>query len=136
MVKVSSEVLAAEPLIKRVSSAASGAVAVFVGAAREFSEGRRVVFLQYEAYQEMAERKMGEIVAEIKQKWTVNDVAMVHRVGVLQIGESSIVIAVSAAHRRDALAACQYAIERVKEIVPIWKKEVFEDGSRWVGWTG
>ena len=136
MVKLTSEVLAAEPLIKRVSSAASGAVAVFVGVAREFSEGRRVVFLQYEAYQEMAERKMGEIVAEIKQKWTVNDVAMVHRVGVLQIGESSIVIAVSAAHRRDALAACQYAIERVKEIVPIWKKEVFEDGSRWVGWTG
>lgn len=136
MVKVTSEVLAAEPLIKRVSSAASGAVAVFVGVAREFSEGRRVVFLQYEAYQEMAERKMGEIVAEIKQKWTVNDVAMLHRVGVLQIGETSIVIAVSAAHRRDALAACQYAIERVKEIVPIWKKEVFEDGSRWVGWTG
>ncbi|MEE8448537.1 MAG: molybdenum cofactor biosynthesis protein MoaE [Thermodesulfobacteriota bacterium] len=136
MVKVTSEVLAAEPLIKRVSSAASGAVAVFVGVAREFSEGRRVVFLQYEAYREMAERKMEEIVAEIKQKWTVNDVAMVHRVGVLQIGESSIVIAVSAAHRRDALAACQYAIERVKEIVPIWKKEVFEDGSRWVGWTG
>jgi molybdopterin synthase catalytic subunit len=136
MVEVTSEILAAEPLIKKVCSPAVGAVAVFVGVAREFSQGKKVVFLQYEAYQEMAEKKMEEIVTEIKEKWKVNDVAMVHRVGVLQIGESSIVIAVSAAHRQDALAACQHAIERVKEVVPIWKKEVFEDGSRWVGWMG
>ena len=78
--------------------------------------------------------QMEEIVAEVKERFGVDKVAMAHRVGTIKISEASIVIAVSAPHRKEALAACQFAIDRVKEIAPIWKKELFEDGSRWVGW--
>ena len=134
MVKFTYDVITAEPLIAQVSRNTSGAVAVFVGIAREFTEGRRVIHLEYEAYPEMALKKMEEIEAEVRKRWEVDDVAMVHRLGSLKIGEASIIIAVSAPHRQAALAACKYAIDKLKEVVPIWKKEVFEEGkSRWVG---
>jgi molybdopterin synthase catalytic subunit len=117
-----------------VRTDADGAVIVFHGVARRFSRGRDVVHLEYEAYPEMAEKVMAQIGDEMKQRWRVSGVAMVHRTGVLEIGQASVAIAVAAPHRGEAFAAAQYAIDRLKEIVPIWKKEVWSDGSQWIGW--
>ena len=135
MYKVTSEPLALDPLATAVGRNTAGAVATFLGIVREFSRGRQVVHLEYEAYPEMAEATMRQIGQEIRARWPVDDIAIVHRVGVLRIGEASVAIAVSAPHRHAALEACAYAIERVKEIVPIWKKEVWSDGSQWIGST-
>jgi molybdopterin synthase catalytic subunit len=117
-----------------VRTDADGAVLVFRGVARKFSRGREVVHLEYEAYPEMAEKIMAEIGHEIRTRFPVSGVAIVHRTGVLEIGQASVVIAVSAPHRGEAFAASQYAIDRLKQIVPIWKKEVWSDGSQWIGW--
>ena len=121
-------------LDEMVRTDADGAVIVFRGVARRYSRGREVVHLEYEAYPEMAEKVMAQIGDEMTTKWPVSKVAMVHRTGVLRIGEASVAIAVSAPHRGEAFAACQYAIDRLKQIVPIWKKEVWSDGSQWIGW--
>jgi molybdopterin synthase catalytic subunit len=117
-----------------VRTDADGAVIVFRGVARRFSRGRDVVHLEYEAYPEMAEKVMAQIGDEVKTRWPITEVAMVHRTGVLEIGQASVAIAVSAPHRGEAFAAAQYAIDRLKQIVPIWKKEVWSDGSQWIGW--
>src|SRR5919205_550470 len=111
-----------------------GAVIVFRGAPRRFSRGRDVVHLEYEAYPEMAEKVMAQIGDEMKARWPISGVAIVHRTGVLEIGQASVVIAVAAPHRGEAFAAAEYAITRLKQIVPIWKKEVWSDGSQWIGW--
>ena len=121
-------------LENEVRTDADGAVIVFRGVARRQSRGRDVVHLEYEAYPEMAEKVMAQIAGEIKTRWPVTAVAMVHRTGVLEIGQASVVIAVSAPHRGEAFEAAQYAIDRLKQIVPIWKKEVWSDGSQWIGW--
>lgn len=121
-------------LENEVRTDADGAVIVFRGVARRHSRGRDVVHLEYEAYPEMAEKVMAQIAGEIKTRWPVTAVAMVHRTGVLEIGQASVVIAVSAPHRGEAFEAAQYAIDRLKQIVPIWKKEVWSDGSQWIGW--
>lgn len=120
-------------LVRRDSS---GAVAAFGGVVRATSQGRNVLHLEYEAYGPMAEGKMAQIGREIGAKWPVDAVAILHRVGLLNVGEMSVAIAVAAPHRREALEACAYAIDRLKEIVPIWKKEVFEGGEVWVGHHG
>ena len=125
--------LSVEAAVAAVTKSTCGAVATFLGVVREFSRGRQVSYLEYEAYPEMAVAKMRQIEEEIRQKWEIERVAIQHRVGRLGIGEASVVIAVSAPHRRQALEACAYAIERLKQIVPIWKKEVAPDGSYWVG---
>ncbi|HEY0581232.1 MAG TPA: molybdenum cofactor biosynthesis protein MoaE [Chloroflexota bacterium] len=117
-----------------VRTEADGAVIVFRGVARRFSRGRDVVHLEYEAYPEMAEKVMAQIGEEMKARWPITGVAIVHRTGVLEIGQASVAIAVSAPHRGEAFQATQYAIDRLKEIVPIWKKEVWSDGSQWIGW--
>lgn len=132
MFEVIDKPLSVDPLIKAISRPTCGAVALFVGVVREPSRGRNVLYLEYEAYQEMAEAKLREIGEEIKKKWTVEEVAIVHRVGHLEVGEASVIVAVSAPHRKEALEACAYGIERVKEIVPIWKKEVWEGGEEWI----
>ncbi len=119
-----------------VRSDADGAVCVFLGVARKFSRGREVVHLEYEAYPEMAEKKMAEIGDELRVKFGAERVAILHRTGVLGIGEASVGIGVATPHRKEAFVACQYAIDRLKEIVPIWKKEVWSDGSHWIGWEG
>ena len=121
-------------LENQVRTDADGAVIVFRGVARRQSRGREVVHLEYEAYPEMAEKVMAQIADEIKGRWPVSGVAIVHRTGVLEIGQASVVIAISAPHRGEAFLAAQYAIDRLKEIVPIWKKEVWSDGSQWIGW--
>ena len=117
-----------------VRTDADGAVIVFRGVARRYSRGRDVVHLEYEAYPEMAEKVMAEIGDEMKTRWPITEVAIVHRTGVLEIGQASVVIAVSAPHRGEAFEAAEYAIDRLKHIVPIWKKEVWSDGSQWIGW--
>ncbi len=110
-----------------------GAVVTFVGVVRNENRGKAVLYLEYEAYPQMAEAKMREIGDEIAGRWGLHHVAMVHRVGRIEIGEASIVIAVGAAHRAVAFEACQYAIDRIKETVPVWKKEVYADGEVWLG---
>jgi molybdopterin synthase catalytic subunit len=111
-----------------------GAVATFVGTTRiDESSGARVEYLEYEAYRPMANRKLEEIGAEIKDRWEVHHVSIVHRLGRVDPGEPSVVIVVAAPRRGPAFEASQYAIERIKEIVPIWKREVWSDGYVWVG---
>jgi molybdopterin synthase catalytic subunit len=110
-----------------------GAAVTFVGNVRRENEGREVDYLEYEAYPGMAEAKMAEIGQEIAQRWGLDRVAIAHRLGRCEVGEASIVIAVASPHRREAFEACHYAIDRVKEIVPIWKREVWRDGAVWIG---
>lgn len=121
-------------LTAEVLTDADGAICTFQGVARRYSRGREVVHLEYEAYPEMAERKLAEIGDELRVKFGVERVAIHHRIGVLAIGEASVVIAVASPHRKEAFAACQYAIDRIKQTVPIWKKEVWSDGQQWIGW--
>jgi molybdopterin synthase catalytic subunit len=116
-----------------VSDPGTGATVAFVGTTRDHNDGRRVLRLEYEAYPEMAVAEMRKIGDGAKAQWPVAAVAIVHRVGVVPIGEASVVIAVSAAHRRAAFEACHFAIDRLKEVVPIWKKEHFEGGEVWIG---
>ena len=110
-----------------------GAAVTFVGNVRRENEGREVDYLEYEAYPGMAEAKMAQIGDEIRARWGLERVAMVHRLGRCEVGEASIVIAIASPHRREAFEACHYAIDRVKEIVPIWKREVWTDGAVWIG---
>ncbi len=122
-----------ELLIAQLSQPGNGAVVVFSGIVRDNTGGRKTRFLEYEAYVPMALRKMYEIGRALKQKWDIDRVGMVHRLGRLEIGEASIVIVVTSSHRKAAFAACQYAIDTLKSIVPIWKKEYYDDGEVWVG---
>jgi molybdopterin synthase catalytic subunit len=126
----------AAELASLVRSDADGAICVFLGVARKYSRGREVVHLEYEAYPEMAEKKMAEVGQEIREKFGAERVAIFHRTGVLEIGEASVAVAVATPHRGEAFAACQYAIDRLKQTVPIWKKEVWADGQQWIGWDG
>jgi molybdopterin synthase catalytic subunit/molybdopterin converting factor small subunit len=110
----------------------SGAVVVFDGVARNNTKGRRTLYLEYEGYEPMALRTMEQIGLEIRERWSINRIGIVHRLGRTEITESSVVIVVTSAHRKIAFEACHYAIDRLKKIVPIWKKEYFEDGAVWV----
>ena len=121
-----------EPLVQHVRKNSHGAVVTFLGVVRDFSRGRHVLYLEYEAYREMAIRKMRQIADEVREKWAIDDIAILHRVGHLEVGERSVAIAVAAPHRKVAFEACEYAIDRLKEIVPIWKKEVWEGGEAWI----
>ena len=116
-----------------VESPAAGAVALFVGTVRDHARGHGVLRLEYEAYAPAAEKMLARIGDEIAERWSVDKVAISHRTGVLDIGEASVVIGVSSAHRAEAFDACRYAIERIKEIVPIWKKEFYAGGESWIG---
>jgi molybdopterin synthase catalytic subunit/molybdopterin converting factor small subunit len=120
-------------VIREVSDPRAGGIATFIGTTRVSSRGRTVHYLDYEAYGGMAEKVMAEIADELKQKHDLCEVAITHRVGRVDIGELSVVIAVSAPHRAAALAACQEAIDTLKQTVPLWKKEVYEGGEEWIG---
>ena len=133
MFKVTREPLSVQDIHNLVKRRTDGAVVTFDGIVRDNFNGRAVRYLEYEAYAEMAERQMAEIGAEVRRKFLIGEVAIVHRLGRLEIGESSIVIAVAAPHRQAAFEACAYAMDRVKEQVPVWKKEFFVDGEdHWV----
>jgi molybdopterin synthase catalytic subunit len=129
--------LSPDAIAAAVDHPGAGGIAIFSGVVRNETGGRPVKFLEYEAHLPMAEAKLREIGETLRARWPgVKRVAMLHRIGRLQIGESSVLIAVSAAHRGEAFAACQYAIDTLKRTVPIWKKEHFEDGEIWVGLQG
>ena len=114
------------------ATAADGAVCLFVGVVRNENEGRRVRYLEYEAYEDMALPLMEQIASEAGARWRVTDVRLVHRLGRLEIGEPSVAVAVASPHRAEAFAACRYVIDTVKATVPIWKKEFYEDGAVWL----
>jgi len=129
--------LSPDVAVAAVDDPGAGGIALFSGVVRNETGGRPVKFLQYEAHAPMAEAKMREIGQAIRARWPgVKRVAMLHRLGRLEIGESSVLIAVSAAHRGEAFEACHYAIDTLKSTVPVWKKEHFEDGEVWVGLQG
>ena len=119
-------------LIGRVASPRAGAIVTFHGVVRDNSLGRKVLYLIYEAYPPMAITEMEKIEKELRERWEVEKVAISHRIGRLEIGESSVVIAVSSPHRKEALEACHYAIDRLKQTVPVWKKEYWEGGEVWI----
>ncbi len=130
---VSEEPLSLEAVVAEVRDDGAGAIATFIGAPRNHSRGRNVLYLDYEAYEGMAEEMLARLAADLTARYELKGVAIHHRVGRVEIGEASVVIAVSAAHRKDALAACQEAIEILKAEVPLWKKEVYEGGEEWLG---
>lgn len=123
--------IAKAEIAEQVKSSADGAVATFDGCVRNHSHGRETLYLEYEAYESMALAKMEEIADYVHRQYAIDRVAIVHRLGRLEIGETSVFIAVSAAHRAAAFDACRYAIDTLKKTVPIWKKEFFADGAVW-----
>jgi len=135
MFRITPQSLDVLEIMRAVEDPGAGAVAVFAGVVRDENLGRRVEYLEYDAYPPMAEKKMRDIADEVRSRWPVSGVAMAHRTGRLEIGEASVVIAVSSAHRADAIEACHYAIDRLKATVPVWKKEVFEGGEEWLEGT-
>lgn len=134
LVAVTSAPLDVQALANELTAAGSGdgAVAMFVGLVREQNLGRRVSFLEYEAYEPLAVRALHRILDEAREQWPATRVGVHHRIGRLELGEASIIIAAVSPHRADAFAACRYTIERVKQIVPIWKHEHFEGGDVWL----
>ena len=133
MFKITSEVITEAEVREVVKSPESGAIVLFLGTVRNNTDGRSVNYLEYEAYAPMAERKMAQIGKEISEKWGIRRVAIVHRVGKLEIGEVSVAVGVASPHRKDGFEACKYAMDRLKQIVPIWKREVWTDGkAEWV----
>lgn len=131
--RLGSEALSLDAAVDEVRTDQAGAIATFVGTTRVESRGRTVLHLDYEAYEEMAEQVMAQIAAELSDRYELCAIAIHHRTGRVEIGDASVVIAVSAPHRQDALAACKDAIDRLKEEVPLWKKEVYEGGEEWIG---
>ncbi len=132
MIELNHQQLEPERITSMVRKDSNGAVVTFLGTTRDNFQGKQVVTLEYEAFEEMAIRKMEEIRGEIQAEFAIEDVAIAHRIGAVPIGQISLVVAVASPHRKEAFLACHKAVDRLKEIVPIWKKEVFEEGSRWV----
>lgn len=130
---ITGEPIEINDVITKVVRPEAGAVNTFIGTVREFTKGKKTLYLEYQAYASMAEKKLAEICVEIDKKWGNTETAIAHRVGRLEISDVAVVIAVSTPHRKDAFAASSYAIERIKEMVPIWKKEHWEDGDLWIG---
>jgi molybdopterin synthase catalytic subunit len=132
MVEITDQPIDMAALVHHVSSCANGAVVTFQGVVRNATDGRPVVRLEYHSYREMALNVMAQVEREIADRFGVVSVAIVHRVGSFSPGETVVAIAVASPHRAEAFAACSYAIDRVKQVVPIWKKEHFEEGAEWV----
>ena len=122
-----------DAVIAEVEDERAGAIATFQGTVRRQSRGRTVIALEYEAYEGMAEKVMGELADAVKERYELSEVAITHRVGRCEIGDVSVAIAVSAPHRQDALSACRDLIDELKERVPLWKKELYEGGEEWIG---
>jgi molybdopterin synthase catalytic subunit len=133
MIQLTTEPIDYFTLTEQVRRNDCGAVVTFLGTVREFTAGRVTVALDYEAYPGMAEKQMAQIEGETRARWPVGDIVLVHRLGHLELGEVSVAVAVSCPHRGQAFEACRFAIDRLKEIVPIWKKENWADGgTEWV----
>ncbi len=133
MIELTTKQIDSAQVLRRVESSRAGAVVLFLGTVREITHGRRTASLDYECYPEMAEKKLAELEAEARQRWPIVECALVHRLGRLELGESSVAVAVSTPHRRDAFEAGQWLIDTLKEVVPIWKCENWADGTtEWV----
>ena len=132
MIEITDQSLDADAITARVRKDTNGAVVTFLGTTRSNTGGRKVLHLEYEAYRPMAENKLIEIGGEMRQRFSVEEVAIAHRIGRLEVGEISLVVAVASPHRLEAFAACQYSVDCIKQTVPIWKKEFFEGGEVWV----
>ena len=133
MFRVNNEAIDLQELVRFVSDPEAGAIAMFIGTTRNHNDDRKVIALDYDGYPEMAEKELARIGEAARKQWEICRMAIVHRLGPVQITESSVVIAVSSGHREAAFAACRFAIEEIKRTVPIWKKEVFEGGEVWIG---
>jgi molybdopterin synthase catalytic subunit len=131
-IKITSESLNLSSCVEKIMSPQTGGINVFIGTVRDHTKGKKVVRLEFEAYEKMALSEMQKIADEMIRRWPLHRVLIHHRVGSLQIGEVPVIIAVSASHRDAAFEACRYAIDTLKQTVPIWKKEIFEDGEEWV----
>ncbi|XP_066274300.1 molybdopterin synthase catalytic subunit-like isoform X2 [Branchiostoma lanceolatum] len=128
-IKLTSDQLNIEELTTLVTSPTSGAISVFIGTTRNNFDGKKVLWLEYEAYKTMAETELRKICGQIRERWVVENIAVFHRLGCVPITESSVIIAISSPHRRDGLDAVRYAIDTLKATVPIWKKELYEEGE-------
>ena len=133
MIEITRDELSAAAVESRVRHPGAGAIVVFVGTTRDNTAGRKVLALEYEAYRPMADQQLEKVAEEMCDRWDLTGVAIVHRLGRLEIGEASLVVAVSSAHRKEAFEACHFSVDRIKQIVPIWKKEFFEGGEVWIG---
>ena len=133
MITITHEELCPEAITESVKQDGNGAVVTFLGSTRDSTAERKVLYLEYEAYRPMADNQLARICEEIRERWGISDVAIAHRLGRLEIGDISLVVAIASPHRREAFEASSYAIDRIKQIVPIWKKEFFEGGEVWVG---
>jgi MoaE-MoaD fusion protein len=131
--RVTGEPLSLDAVVAEVADERAGAVASFLGTVRRHSRGRSVLYLEYEAYAEMAEDVIAQLATELGGRYDLCAIAIHHRVGRVEVGEPSVAIAVSAPHRQDALTACRGAIDTLKQTVPVWKKEVYEGGEEWIG---
>jgi molybdopterin synthase catalytic subunit len=131
--EISQEPINTQSVIDKVVQREAGAITTFIGTVRELTHGKKTLYLVYDAYEPMAVKKLEQIGQEIEEKWSGSKVAITHRVGKLDITDIAVVIAVSTPHRADSYEANRYAIERIKQIVPIWKKEHWEDGQEWIG---
>jgi len=132
MIEVTHEPLDPEAVTRKVVKDTNGAVVTFLGTTRDNFEGKRVITLEYEAFEEMAVKKLEEIRQGLMAEFQIEDMAIAHRIGRVDIGQISLVVAVASPHRKEAFLACHEAVDRLKATVPIWKKEIYEDGSRWV----
>ncbi|MEM7373989.1 MAG: molybdenum cofactor biosynthesis protein MoaE [Bacteroidota bacterium] len=132
VIHISSEPLDTQTVLNLVQSDACGAVDIFIGTVRNQTKGKAVVRLEFEAYEPMALKEMAKIAEQARTQWPIDKIAIHHRTGILHHGEIAVIIAVSTPHRRASFEACQFAIDSLKESVPIWKKEIFEDGEVWV----
>lgn len=133
MFEITKEPISVESIINKVERRTSGAINTFIGTVREFTNEKKTLYLEYNAYESMAVKKLTQISLEIQKQWPGAIVATSHRIGRLDISDIAVVIAVSTPHRAQSFEACRYAIERIKEMVPIWKKEHWEDGEMWMG---
>jgi molybdopterin synthase catalytic subunit len=130
--KITDEKIKPDDLYEEVLSNSDGAVTSFAGVVRNNTGGRTTAYLEYDVYEEMAEKEMRSIGDEIRARWEVNAIGMLHGRGRMEIGDISVLIAISSPHRKASLEACRFAIDRLKETVPIWKKEVWTDGEAWI----
>ncbi|UNK16242.1 molybdenum cofactor biosynthesis protein MoaE [Paenibacillus sp. N3/727] len=131
--RITDQPIVPEEVSNQVKRREAGAITLFLGTVRELTQGKRTLYLEYEAYPSMAVAELERIGQEVRERWSDTETAVTHRVGRLEISDIAVVIAVSSPHRKAAYEANEYIIERIKQIVPIWKKEHWEDGSEWIG---
>ena len=132
MIELTENILDPEKITAQVRRDTNGSVITFLGTTRDNFEGKTVLTLEYEAFDEMAVKKLKEVRMELMAEFGIEEMAISHRIGTVGIGEISLVVAIGSPHRKEGFKACQEAVDRIKEVVPIWKKEIYQDGSRWV----